>query len=183
MMQIYLDAIHGSMTGFPQYVMQKGLQLERTKKKEYVIDCLKNGWEMKGAYIDGIGYEVYKTDTPEKLKILKKFIANELSLFCPKFSKLNASDEAITIYFQEYYKSVDASRELHTDICFSVTRLNTGMEEARWIYLNHALSSKLEEFLMFNLQLKQDNSYWIEKLQKELDKEVQSLESEEQDYD
>ena len=182
MMQIYVDAIQGSMTGFPQYVMQKSLQLERTKNKEYVIDCLKNGWEMKGAYIDGIGYEVYKADAPEQIKMLKTFITKGLKAECPKFNEPDVSNEAITFYFQEFYKSSDASRELCVDILFSATNLDTEMEESRWLHLDPTTSDRLEDFLI-QFGIHQDNNYWIERLQKELSQELQSLESEEHDYD
>lgn len=182
MMQIYMDAIHGSTTGFPQYVMQKSLQLERTKDKERVLDCLKSGWEMKGVYIDGIGYEVYQVDLPEQIETLRNFIVRKLKTECPKFNEPDVTNEAMTFYFQELYKSSFAIRELSVDILFSATNLDAEMETAQWLHLGHTASERLEDFLI-QCHIHQDNNYWIKKIQKELEQDPQTLESEERNYD
>ena len=154
MMQIYIDAISNSRIGNVEYVLQKSLQMERTCKKERVLELLKLGWDIVGKFNNGAGYESYRLDDETKINILINFLKSKFE--CP-ISEANI----VNLSFQEFYDYGCQSEGINVDITFWNEKMqhNNLRLEGRGV-------KDIRDFLMFHLSVKQDKDFLIDTLEK-----------------
>lgn len=150
MMQIYVDAISASRIEDAQYVLQHSLQMERTSKKERVVELLKSGWDIAGEFHNGAGYYRYKIENKTHIAILSDFLKNKFR--CPTFNA-----KIICLSFQEFYNRGCQSEWMNVDIVFwndqvKYKTLRLDGEEVR----------DIRDFLIFYLGIKQDKDSLID---------------------
>lgn len=111
MMQIYTDAINASRVGDKQYVLQRSLDFCRLSDENQVLDHLKDGWDIKGEFINGAGYETYRLHDENHINILIGFLQN-------KFGIVAFSAEIVHLSFQEFFANDCTSEGINVDILF-----------------------------------------------------------------
>lgn len=155
MMQVYIDAIEASRTGNTQYVLSKGLDIVRVYDKKALYSLLKEGYEIRGIYHNGVGEYDYTIASSNEISIIKDFLSSALDINFGPFDK-------VSIRFQEFFEPIAYKREELK--CFVTLFVN---KNSSFTYENLVLkeetASKLQN-LLFRLGCKQESSQLIKLL-------------------
>ena len=155
MMQVYIDAIEASRTGNTQYVLNKGLDIVRVYDKKALYSLLKEGYEIKGIYHNGIGEYDYTIASSKEIGIIKDFLSSALDINFGPF-------DIVSISFQEFFEPFTCKREeLKCFVTLFVNKNSSFTHEN--LVLKEEAASKLQS-LLFRLGCKQESSKLIKLL-------------------
>lgn len=152
MMQVYIDAIEASRTGNTQYVLNKGLDIVRVYDKKALYSLLKEGYEIRGIYHNGVGEYDYTIASIKEIGIIKDFLSSALDINFGPF-------DIVSIRFQEFFEPIICKREeLKCFVTLFVNKDNSFAHEN--LVLKEETASKLQS-LLFRLGCKQESSQLI----------------------
>lgn len=138
MMNIYVNAILGSRTGKTRYVIEKGLDLLLIDNKRNLLEYLKNGWNIKGKYHNGVGYYSYRIDDEAIISILSNYLKSKHKIYC--------TSVITTIYFsfQEFFDRSAKSEGMNVD----VTIWNTSKKRHTNYRLENEQAKDIHDFIV-----------------------------------
>lgn len=157
MMQIYIDAICQSRIGDTQYVLQYGLTMERTSQKDRLLQLLKSGWNIKGKFINGDGYETYTVENDSDIKVLRNFLQNKLNY------NIEEKYNKILLSFQEFYNR-DCKTE-GSNVGITLWSVSSGEHEN--LRFENEEAEEIRNILKLHLNISQDRDMLINLLERE----------------
>lgn len=161
MMQIYDDALDASREGNTKYVLSKSLDMTMCEYGKGLLKYLKDGWDIKGRFHNGTGYETYIIENvgndTAKIKSVMKTIGEITGVEPPE-------RYAVILSFQMFY---DKSNKLE-GLNLNVDTLEKGSTKAadKFYFVDND-AEKIRDLLINILFVKQDKRGLIIRLEKE----------------
>lgn len=106
MNQIFTNAIENSRVGKPEYVLSKSLYMVRTNNEKRVIQYLKDGYQLRGKFVNGVGEYTYRVSDSSYIPVIKSFIETELLGL-----EIIDTVDIIIADFQEFFEPITCRRE------------------------------------------------------------------------
>lgn len=161
MMQIYDDALDASRESNTKYVLSKSLDMTMCEYGKGLLKYLKDGWDIKGRFHNGTGYESYIIENvgkdAAKIKSVIKTIGEMTGVEPPE-------RYAVILSFQMFYNK---SNKLE-GINLNVETLEKGSTQAEdKFYFVDDDAEKIRDLLINILFVKQDKRGLIIRLEKE----------------
>lgn len=159
MNDIYVNAILRSRINDTQYVIEKSLDLLLVDNKINLLNYLKNGWNIKGKYHNGVGYYSYRIDDEATIGVLSNYLKSKHKIYC--------TSVITTIYFsfQEFFDRSAKSEGMNVD----VTIWNTSKKRHTNYRLENEQAKDIYDFIvscgLCGLNISQDKYMLIREIE------------------
>lgn len=163
MTQIYTYAIENSRVGKPEYVLSKSLHMVRTNNENRVMMYLKDGYQLRGKFVNGVGEYTYRVSNSPFIPKIKSFIETELLGF-----EIIGTVDVIIADFQEFFEPITCRRE---ELRLSVQFWKNGESKPEIVRFTGENAEKVRTFLLYNCgNMEQDGTSLLNLLEKKSQK-------------